>query len=101
MRKQIEMLKHHAGRGAEGRQLAVAGFAAASLAEEHLTLADPYPTAVRLLEQVDAAQKGGFPRSARSDYRDDGAALHLQGYAPQHLHRAKRLPQIGNLDHGA
>ena len=78
VREQVEVLKDHAGRRTKRRQLAVGRLGAAAVAEVHLALPDADPPAIRLLQQVDAAQQRRFSGAARSDDRDDRAALDPQ-----------------------
>jgi hypothetical protein len=58
VRKQIEQLEDHTGARSKGSKLAVARQFGAS-AVDHL-VAHAYPAALRLLEQVDAAQQCRF-----------------------------------------
>jgi hypothetical protein len=99
VREQVEMLKHHAGRGAKGGEIPVARPATAAGAELHLPLADPDPPALGVFQQVDAAQQRRFAGPRRTDDGNNRAALDPQRDALQHLDPAERLPQIGNLDH--
>ena len=92
------MLEHHAGRGAEGGELAV-GAVAPPGAEAHFTLADADLPAIGIFEQVDAAQEGRFAGAGRPDDRDDGAALDPERDPFQHVDWTEGFPQIVDLDH--
>jgi hypothetical protein len=93
------VLEHHAGRGAQGGELAVALLGANGVTKPPLAITDADMPAVRFLEQVDAPQQGRFARAARPDHCDNRAALDLQRDAPQYRERPEALPKIGNLDH--
>src|ERR1051325_1600723 len=92
MREQVEMLKHHAGRGAEGGEVAVAGGGAAGGAVLHLALADPDVATIGGFEEVDAAQEGRLARARWADDRNDAAAPDIDRDAFQHLDPAKGFP---------
>jgi hypothetical protein len=101
VREQVEMLEHHAGLGAERGELAVARQTGLGAAEGDMAGADPHLAAIGRLEQVDAAQQGRLARAARAEQRHHGAARHLERDPLQHLERAERFVQIGDLDHGS
>ena len=91
VREQVELLKHHAHTAAHQIDIRV-------LSGDVLSLEDDF-AAGRLLEQVQAAQKGGLARAGRADDYDLLALLDMLVDTLEHLMVAKGFVQVFNVDH--
>jgi spermidine synthase len=101
VRKQVEVLEHHAGLAADAAQIAFAGVAAAAggvRAGQGLAL-DGDGAAVDGFEVVQAAQQRALARPRGADDGHHLAARNLQRHIAQHLQAAKALVQAACLDH--
>ena len=91
VREQVELLEHHAHAAAHQIDVRVLG-------GDVLSLKDNF-AAGRLLEQVQAAQKGGLARAGRADDYDLLALLDMLVDTLEHLMVAKGFVQVFNVDH--
>ena len=91
VREQVELLEHHAHTAAHQIDVRVLGGNVLSL-EDNLA-------AGRLLEQVQAAQKGRLARAGRADDYDLLALLDMLVDTLEHLMVAKGFVQVFNVDH--